>query len=158
MQISQSADRRNTRRRPNSRRRGGCRPRTDRPCTPRRPDAVLRDELEMPGPWFETIRMNLSAIAATLTDRRRASHPAPRITQRACAHGDSHAANLTTGPTILDREGWGTAPRALTPRLPTPSPCRNRTPLPASAQPFPSWAARLHKSCFVRVMLSTARD
>ncbi|MFE2967035.1 hypothetical protein ACFXKC_25830 [Streptomyces sp. NPDC059340] len=42
-------------------------------------------------------------------------HPAPQITQRACAHGDFHAANPTTGPTILDWEGWGTAPRALTP-------------------------------------------
>ncbi|WP_406132242.1 phosphotransferase [Streptomyces sp. NBC_00989] len=28
-----------------------------------------------------------------------------------CAHGDFHAANLTTGGTVLDWEGWGIAPR-----------------------------------------------
>ncbi|MGW1501961.1 hypothetical protein ACWCQW_25900 [Streptomyces mirabilis] len=33
------------------------------------PERVLRDELDLPGAWFETIRMNVSAIAATLTDR-----------------------------------------------------------------------------------------
>lgn len=33
------------------------------------PDPVLRDELDLPGSWFETIRTNLSAIAATPTDR-----------------------------------------------------------------------------------------
>ncbi|MER5536701.1 hypothetical protein [Streptomyces mirabilis] len=33
------------------------------------PDRVPRDELDLPGAWFETIRMNLSAIAATPTDR-----------------------------------------------------------------------------------------
>ncbi|MFD9286627.1 hypothetical protein ACFWD7_57885 [Streptomyces mirabilis] len=33
------------------------------------PALVLRDELDLPGALFETIRMNLSAIAATPTDR-----------------------------------------------------------------------------------------
>ncbi|WP_217573663.1 hypothetical protein [Streptomyces sp. GbtcB7] len=75
------------------------------------PHPVLRDELDLPGPWFETIRTNLSAIAATPTDRTAmrqewisravpeyTGHPAPQITQWACAHGDFHAANLTTRP------------------------------------------------------------
>ncbi|MER5901145.1 hypothetical protein ABT150_13750 [Streptomyces mirabilis] len=91
------------------------------------PDLVLRDELDLPDALFETIRMNLSAIAATPTDRiavrhewisravpEYTGHPAPRITEWACAHGDFHAANLTTGPTIRDWEGWGTAPRGDT--------------------------------------------
>ncbi|MEV4451768.1 MULTISPECIES: hypothetical protein [Streptomyces] len=55
--------------------------------------------------------MNLSAIAATPTGRTAVrqewisrafpeytGHPAPQITQWACAHGDFHAANLTTRP------------------------------------------------------------
>ncbi|MGW1503396.1 hypothetical protein ACWCQW_33455 [Streptomyces mirabilis] len=92
------------------------------------PDPVLRDELDLPGRWFETIRTNLAAITATPTDRTAVrqerisravpeytGHPAPRITQWACAYGDFDAANLTTGPTILDWEGWGTAPRDTPP-------------------------------------------
>ncbi|MET7778680.1 hypothetical protein ABZU94_02510 [Streptomyces mirabilis] len=96
------------------------------------PDLVLRDELDLPDALFETIRMNLSAIAATPTDRiavrqewisravpEYTGHPAPRITEWACAHGDFHAVNLTTGPTVRDWQGWGTAPRGIRRRRPS---------------------------------------
>ncbi|WP_190174405.1 hypothetical protein [Streptomyces mirabilis] len=75
------------------------------------PHPVLRDELDLPGAWFETIGMNLSAIAATPTGRTAVrqewisrafpeytGNPAPQITEWARAHGDFHAANLTTRP------------------------------------------------------------
>ncbi|MFB9394174.1 hypothetical protein ACFPM3_20665 [Streptomyces coeruleoprunus] len=88
------------------------------------PDPVLRHELHLTDEWFENIRGSLATIAATPTDRtavrqewisravpQYTGRPAPRITEWTCAHGDFHAANLTTGATILDWEGWGLAPR-----------------------------------------------
>jgi hypothetical protein len=88
------------------------------------PEPVLHHELALPEAWFATVRAELSAIAATPTERTAVrqewisravpqftGHPAPRITEWDCAHGDFHAANLTTGGTLLDWEGWGIAPR-----------------------------------------------
>ncbi|XIE81636.1 hypothetical protein AB6O49_34735 [Streptomyces sp. SBR177] len=45
----------------------------------------------------------------------------PQITDWTCAHGDFHPANLTTGATILDWEGFGPPPAAGT------RPCCTRT-------------------------------
>lgn len=88
------------------------------------PDPVVRDELDLRDAWFDAVRTSLTAIAATPTDRtavrqewiNRAvpeytGQPAPVIDEWTCAHGDFHAANLTSGATILDWEGWGLAPR-----------------------------------------------
>ncbi|MFD8001750.1 hypothetical protein [Streptomyces mirabilis] len=88
------------------------------------PDPVLRDELDLPGAWFETIRTNLSAIAATPADRIAVRQewiaravPEYTATRHLRSHnGPARAATCTPpssppGPTILDWEGWGTAPR-----------------------------------------------
>jgi hypothetical protein len=87
-------------------------------------DPVLREEAELSTAWFSTVRATLATVAAVRTDRiavrqewiNRAvpqftGHPAPHIEVWECAHGDLHAANLTTGATLLDWEGWGMAPR-----------------------------------------------
>ncbi|MGW0728696.1 hypothetical protein [Streptomyces mirabilis] len=90
------------------------------------PHPVLRDELDLPGPWFETIRTNLSAIAATPTDRTamrqewisRAVPSTPATRHPRSHNGPARTATSTPptsppGPTILDWEGWGTAPQGL---------------------------------------------
>ncbi|MEU6379558.1 hypothetical protein [Streptomyces sp. NPDC046909] len=88
------------------------------------PDPVLRTELALPDTWWKSLRADLDTIAATPTDRtavrqewiNRAvpqftGRPAPVIEHWATAHGDLQWANLTAdGPTLLDFEGFGTAP------------------------------------------------
>ncbi|MFF4902545.1 hypothetical protein [Streptomyces sp. NPDC001068] len=88
------------------------------------PEPVLHRELDLPEAWFATVRTTLTTIAATPTDRTAVrqqwidravpqftGQPAPVIEHWDCAHGDFHAANLTAGATLLDWEGWGSAPR-----------------------------------------------
>ncbi|MFD5818360.1 hypothetical protein [Streptomyces sp. NPDC127038] len=85
---------------------------------------VLHHELALTDSWFATIRTTLKTIAATPTDRTAVrqewidravpqftGQPAPQVEHWECAHGDFHAANLTTKATLLDWEGWGSAPR-----------------------------------------------
>ncbi|OKI06325.1 hypothetical protein A6A06_37420 [Streptomyces sp. CB02923] len=88
------------------------------------PSPVIRQELALASTWWPTLRTNLAHLAAVRTDRvavrqewidrsvpRFTGAPAPQITEWATAHGDLHFANLTTsGPVILDWEGWGIAP------------------------------------------------
>jgi hypothetical protein len=95
------------------------------------PDPVLRTELALSDTWWKSLRADLDTIAATSTDRtavrqewiNRAvpqftGHPAPAIAQWTTAHGDLQWANLTTdGPTLLDFEGFGTAPVGYDPAL-----------------------------------------
>ncbi|MEX2975234.1 hypothetical protein [Streptomyces sp. C184] len=51
-------------------------------------------------------------------DRPRTGVPAPVDIDWATAHGDCHFANLTTsGPTLLDFEGFGLAPAGYDPAL-----------------------------------------
>ncbi len=87
------------------------------------PTPVLRTELPQSDIWWKTLQADLATIAATPTDRvavrqewitravpRYTDLPAPQVTDWTTAHGDLHAANLTTDGTILDWEAWGTAP------------------------------------------------
>ncbi len=88
------------------------------------PDPVLRRELDLPARWWTSLRTDLEQLAAVPTDRvavrqewidravpRFTGAPAPQITEWGTAHGDLHFANLTSsGPVILDWEGWGIAP------------------------------------------------
>ncbi|MGW4030593.1 phosphotransferase [Streptomyces sp. NPDC004838] len=87
-------------------------------------DPVLRQEIELPNTWFTAVRGTLASVAAARTDRiavrqewidravpQFTGHPAPRVEFWECAHGDFHAANITTDATVLDWEAWGLAPR-----------------------------------------------
>ncbi|MET9365827.1 hypothetical protein ABZX93_33630 [Streptomyces sp. NPDC006632] len=87
-------------------------------------DPVLRQEIELSTTWFTAVRETLTTVAAARTDRlavrqewidravpQFTGRPAPRVEFWECAHGDFHAANITTGATTLDWEGWGMAPR-----------------------------------------------
>lgn len=120
------------------------------------PDPVVRHELDLSGAWFATIRTTLSTIAATPTDRTAVrqewisravpeytGQSAPQIQHWECAHGDFHAANLTQGATLLDWEGWGTAPRGYDIAM-----------LYAYAQLAPNTAARIR--CEFPQVLSSA--
>jgi hypothetical protein len=109
----------------------------------------LHGELDLPDAWWTSLRTDLDLLAATPTDRvavrqeyidravpRFTGAPAPRITQWTTAHGDLHPANLTTtGPTLLDWEGWGTAPAGYDAAL-----------LYAYSLPAPATAARVHRT------------
>ncbi|MEU6647512.1 hypothetical protein ABZ863_34005 [Saccharomonospora sp. NPDC046836] len=77
-------------------------------------DPVLREETELSTAWFSAVRATLATVAAVRTDRiavrqewidravpQFTDHPAPHIEVWECAHGDLHAANLTTGATLL---------------------------------------------------------
>ncbi|MFI5526685.1 hypothetical protein [Streptomyces platensis] len=95
------------------------------------PEPVLTGELELPETWWKSLHTDLETIAATPTERvavRRqwidralpqyAGVPAPTEIDWATAHGDCHFANLTTsGPTLLDFEGFGLAPVGYDPAL-----------------------------------------
>ncbi|MFE2159906.1 hypothetical protein ACFW9M_19070 [Streptomyces lydicus] len=95
------------------------------------PEPVLTGELERPETWWKSLRTDLETIAATTTERvavRRqwidralpqyTGVPAPEEIAWATAHGDCHFANLTTtGPTLLDFEGFGLAPSGYDPAL-----------------------------------------
>ncbi|MFI9358587.1 phosphotransferase [Streptomyces lydicus] len=94
-------------------------------------DPVLTGELELPEMWWRSLRTDLETIAATPTERvavrrqwidralpQHAGVPAPAEIDWATAHGDCHFANLTTsGPTLLDFEGFGLAPVGYDPAL-----------------------------------------
>ncbi|MGW9046816.1 phosphotransferase [Streptomyces lydicus] len=94
-------------------------------------DPRLNGELELPETWWKSLHTDLETIAATPTERvavRRqwidralpqyAGVPAPVEIDWATAHGDCHFANLTTsGPTLLDFEGFGLAPVGYDPAL-----------------------------------------
>lgn len=89
-------------------------------------DPFLRSELDLSDEWWRSLRVSLAAIGDVETDRVTLSQsyldralPAyleapnlPTVPARwATAHGDCHWANLTTtGPVLLDWEGWGRAP------------------------------------------------
>ncbi|WP_103502494.1 MULTISPECIES: phosphotransferase [unclassified Streptomyces] len=73
--------------------------------------------------WWKALRTDLDTVSRTQTARvavRRewiahavpavTGHPAPVVTQWATAHGDLHLANITADGTLLDWEGWGSAP------------------------------------------------
>lgn len=92
------------------------------------PDPVLREEVELSDAWFAELRRSLALIAAVPTDRSvigqdYLNRAMPRFLSLevgsattaeawSTAHGDLHPANLTgPGLTILDWEGWGTAPQ-----------------------------------------------
>ncbi|MFJ3497351.1 phosphotransferase [Streptomyces sp. NPDC086091] len=119
-------------------------------------EPVLRQETDLPDGWFTAVRETLSTVAATRTDRiavrqewidravpRFTGHPAPHVEDWECAHGDFHAANLTTGATVLDWEGWGMAPRGYDVAL-----------LVAYSQLAPRTAARMRQE--FRDLLDTA--
>ncbi|MGX1976893.1 phosphotransferase family protein [Streptomyces kronopolitis] len=85
---------------------------------------VLRQDLDLPGSWWSSLRKDLEQVNGMPTERvavrqewvdrsvpRFLDLPAPRITEWATAHGDLHAANLTSvTPVLLDWEGFGLAP------------------------------------------------
>lgn len=95
------------------------------------PEPVLSHELDLPGSWWSSLRADLETIATTATDRvavRRqwidravpahTGRPAPVIEHWQTAHGDCHFANLTTsGPVLLDFEGFGLAPVGYDPAM-----------------------------------------
>ncbi|RXS68077.1 hypothetical protein EST54_09925 [Streptomyces sioyaensis] len=85
---------------------------------------VLRQDLDLPSSWWSSLRKDLEQVNGMPTERvavrqewvdrsvpRFLDLPAPRITEWATAHGDLHAANLTSvTPVLLDWEGFGLAP------------------------------------------------
>ncbi|WP_407555522.1 hypothetical protein QOM21_37305 [Streptomyces sp. Pv4-95] len=95
------------------------------------PEPVLTGELELPETWWKSLSADLETIAATPTERvavrrqwidralpQHAGVSAPADIDWATAHGDCHFANLTTsGPTLLDFEGFGLAPVGYDPAL-----------------------------------------
>ncbi|MGW0708163.1 phosphotransferase [Streptomyces sp. NPDC002643] len=88
------------------------------------PSPVLRTELDPPTGWWASLRADLAYVNTVPTDRvavrqewvdrsvpRFLNMPGPRVTDWATAHGDLHAANLTSStPYLLDWEGFGLAP------------------------------------------------
>jgi hypothetical protein len=90
------------------------------------PGQFLRNELDLPDGWWESLRNSLTALATVETDRivvseRYITNALPQYLEApgmpvsaprwAASHGDLHWANLTKeGPVILDWETWGMAP------------------------------------------------
>ncbi|MFJ5143032.1 hypothetical protein [Streptomyces sp. NPDC088707] len=87
------------------------------------PTPQLTADLHLPPEWWAWTRKNLYYVGQEHTDRiavrqswiervvpEMTGYPAPHVTHWACAHGDFHPANVTTGATVLDWEGWGMAP------------------------------------------------
>ncbi|MEU9489069.1 phosphotransferase [Streptomyces decoyicus] len=95
------------------------------------PEPVLTGPLELSETWRKSLHTDLETIAATPTERvavrrqwidralpQHAGVAAPAEIEWATAHGDCHFANLTTsGPTLLDFEGFGLAPIGYDPAL-----------------------------------------
>jgi hypothetical protein len=88
------------------------------------PEPFLRTDLDLSAAWWASLRTDLETIADTHTDRvavrqewvdrsvpRFLGITAPKVTDWTTAHGDMHAANLTSAtPYLLDWEGFGRAP------------------------------------------------
>ncbi|WTB20300.1 hypothetical protein OG253_01595 [Streptomyces virginiae] len=88
------------------------------------PRPVLDEDPGLPETWWKEIVAALAALADVLPPADREAvreeylrHVIPEYTGHqidavtwTTAHGDLHDGNITRGPHILDREGWGRAP------------------------------------------------